>query len=142
MSDSKLPEAAEFPEYTTLLLDVSRLLEHARQSAGRAVNAVMTATYWQIGRRIVEHEQGGATRAGYGEALLVMLAADLTKRFNRGFSVDRLETARLFYLAYPGVGISATPSRKLVPGPMVAQPRTSQAPPKIGPDLAARHPHW
>jgi hypothetical protein len=72
----------------------------------------MTSAYWQIGRRIVEHEQGGATRAGYGEALLSMLAADLTERFKRGFSVDRLETARLFYLAYPGLAISETPSRK------------------------------
>jgi hypothetical protein len=57
MPDSRLPEAGGFAEYETLLLDVSRLLEQARQSAGRAVNAVMTATYWQIGRRIVEQEQ-------------------------------------------------------------------------------------
>jgi hypothetical protein len=54
MPESRLPEAAEFAEYKTPLLDVSRLLERARHSAGRAVNAVMTATYWQIGRRIVD----------------------------------------------------------------------------------------
>jgi hypothetical protein len=57
MPQSRPPQAAGFEEYETLLLDVSRLLEQARQSAGRAVNSVMTATYWHIGRRIVEQEQ-------------------------------------------------------------------------------------
>jgi predicted nuclease of restriction endonuclease-like (RecB) superfamily len=100
MSDSKLPEAAEFPEYATLLLDVSRLLEHARQSAGRAVNAVMTATYWQIGRRIVEQEQEGSDRASYGEELVARLARDLTTRFGRGFSRTNVFQMRQFFLAY------------------------------------------
>ena len=57
MPGSRLPEAAGFEEYETLLLDVSRLLEQARQSAGRAVNAVMIATYWQIWRRIVDRNK-------------------------------------------------------------------------------------
>ncbi len=102
--------------YKTVLAEVVHVVEEARRASARSVNAIVTSAYWQIGRRIVEHEQGGAIRAGYGEALLIMLASDLTERFKRGFSVDRLETARLFYLAYPGVGISATPSRKSVLG--------------------------
>jgi hypothetical protein len=48
-------------------------------------NALMTATYWEVGRRIVEFEQGGEKRAGYGEELLARLADDLTARFGRGF---------------------------------------------------------
>ena len=72
----------------------------------------MTRTYWAVGFRIVEHEQGGLTRAGYGKALLTRLSRDLVRQFGRGFSVDRLETMRLFYLAYPGRSISATASRK------------------------------
>src|SRR5712692_114650 len=116
MARKKAMIARREPGYNAVLAEVVHLVEEARRASARSVNAVMTSAYWQIGRRIVEHEQGGAARAGYGEALLVMLAADLTQRFKRGFSVDRLETARLFYLAYPGVGISATPSRKLVPG--------------------------
>jgi hypothetical protein len=52
----------------------------------RTLNAFMTATYWEIGRRIVEFEQGGARRAGYGEEVLNRLAADLTTRLGRGFS--------------------------------------------------------
>jgi hypothetical protein len=55
----------------------------------------------------------GEARAGYGEALLARLSADLTKRFGRGFSVDKLETARLFYVTYPGDEISEIASRKL-----------------------------
>ncbi len=46
----------------------------------------MTATYWEIGRRIVAFEQNGEARAGYGEALIERLAGDLTHRFGRGFS--------------------------------------------------------
>lgn len=89
-----------------------RLVQDARRVAARSVNSVMTAAYWEIGRRIVEHERGGAERAAYGEALLARLSVDLTNCFGRGFSVDRLETARLFYLAYSAPSISATTSRK------------------------------
>ena len=48
----------------------------ARGAGRRSVNAVMPATYWEIGRRIIQAEQGGARRAGYGEALLERLAAE------------------------------------------------------------------
>ena len=68
------------------------LLETARRAAARSVNALMTATYWEIGRRIVECEQGGQERAAYGAALIDRLAADLTRRFGRGFS--RLNSGR------------------------------------------------
>jgi hypothetical protein len=69
----------------------------------------MTATYWEIGRRIVESEQGGEKRAGYGEALLKRLAEDLTARLGRGFSERNLEQMRLFYSFWP---ISQTLSAK------------------------------
>jgi hypothetical protein len=61
----------------------------------------MTATYWLIGRRIVEFEQGGETRAQYGEELLSRLSGDITARFGRGFSRRNLQDMRLFYHAYP-----------------------------------------
>ena len=99
--------------YHAVLADMVRLIREARRASARAVNTVMTATYWEIGRRIVGHEQGGEARAGYGGALLALVSEDLTKRFGRDFSVDRFETARLFYLAYPDRQISATTSRKL-----------------------------
>jgi predicted nuclease of restriction endonuclease-like (RecB) superfamily len=101
--------------YDGLVSDLVELLAAARSAAARAVNAVMTATYWEIGRRIVEHEQGGERRAGYGEELLARLAEDLTRRFGRGFSLANLERMRLFYLVYGDTRISATLSRESSP---------------------------
>ncbi len=63
----------------------------------------MTATYWMIGRRIVEFEQSGRERAGYGEDQVVRLAADLTARFGRGFAKSNLYQMRAFYLAYTNI---------------------------------------
>jgi DUF1016 N-terminal domain len=73
-------------EYGSVLVDITGWLEGARKQAGRAVNAIMTATYWRIGQRIFEQEQHGSERAGYGERLVEQLAQDLTSRFGRGFS--------------------------------------------------------
>lgn len=84
-----------------MLSGVVALLESARHAAARSVNAVMTATYWHIGQRIVETEQHGKRRAGYGQALVERLAADLTARFGRGFSARNLEQMRRFYLLWP-----------------------------------------
>jgi predicted nuclease of restriction endonuclease-like (RecB) superfamily len=61
----------------------------------------MTATYWEMGRRIVDFEQKGERRAGYGEELLVRLSLDLTARFGRGFGRRNLQDMRAFYLHYP-----------------------------------------
>lgn len=87
--------------YSEVHAAIVALLEAARRAAARNVNALMSASYWAIGRRIVESEQGGAARAGYGEALLRRLSADLTTRFGRGFSERNLEQMRLFYLGWP-----------------------------------------
>ena len=54
------------------------LLEEARKGAARTVNSVITLTYWEIGRRIVEHEQQGKAKPGYGDQVIQRLAADLT----------------------------------------------------------------
>ena len=70
----------------------------------------MTETYWKIGHDIVEYEQGGKAKAGYGKALLAKLSRDLTLRHGRGFSRSNLIRFRQFYLAYP---IGATASHQL-----------------------------
>ena len=98
--------------YDGLVADLSRLLEDARRVSARAVNTVMTATYWEFGRRIVEFEQGGEKRAGYGEELIKRLADDLGRRFGRGFSYPNLSKFRQFYLAYPDKAILSTASRE------------------------------
>jgi predicted nuclease of restriction endonuclease-like (RecB) superfamily len=92
------------------------LLERARVNSARSVNAVMTATYWEIGQRIAEQEQHGEKRAQYGKALLRRLAEDLTPRFGRGFSERNLLAMREFYRAWP---IPQTPSAELA-GPGIA----------------------
>ena len=98
--------------YEGLVADLSRLLEDARRVSARAVNSVMTATYWEFGRRIVEFEQGGEKRAGYGEGLIDRLADDLSRRFGRGFSYPNLSKFRQFYLAYSDRSILSTSSRE------------------------------
>ncbi|MGI8670251.1 MAG: PDDEXK nuclease domain-containing protein [Aridibacter sp.] len=98
--------------YDVILSDLSELLEQSRRLSARSINAIMTATYWEIGRRIVEVEQGGEERAEYGKELLKRLSKDLTDRFGRGFSPDNLEKMRLFYQNYDISEISATVSRK------------------------------
>ena len=95
--------------YDVMISGVIDLLENARRASARAVNSIMTATYWEIGRRIVEVEQGGEVRAEYGKALLKQLSSDLTAKFGRGFSERNLEQMRLFYSAWQ---ISQTVSAK------------------------------
>jgi predicted nuclease of restriction endonuclease-like (RecB) superfamily len=97
-------------DYGGLIGGIAELLEAARRTAARTVNALMTATYWEIGRRIVEFEQGGEKRAEYGEALLQRLAQDLNAKFGRGFSYPNVNKFRQFYLAFPSANILSTPS--------------------------------
>ena len=87
--------------YARLVADLGCMLAEARQVSARAVNAVMTATYWEFGRRIVDFEQRGAARADYGARLLSRLAHDLTRRHGRGFSLSNLQNFRAFYLLWP-----------------------------------------
>jgi hypothetical protein len=88
--------------YETVLSEISSILESARRTTPRTVNAIMTAAYWQIGRRIFEVEQlGSKTKADYyGEHIIERLAKDLTARFGRGFARRNLFQMRAFYLAY------------------------------------------
>jgi predicted nuclease of restriction endonuclease-like (RecB) superfamily len=90
-------------EYHAILGDIVGLLESARSAAARSTNTLMTATYWFIGRRIVEYEQKGKARAAYGERLMERLAEDLTERYHRGFKKSNLFQMRAFYLAYPNI---------------------------------------
>ena len=99
-------------DYTAWSGGIASLLDESRRQAARSVNAILTATYWEIGRRIVEFVQQGEARAEYGEEVLKRLSQDLTKKFGRGFAPDNLQRMRLFYLAWPVSEIYATLSRK------------------------------
>ncbi len=90
-------------DYRNLLSDVVALIEQARHQTARTVNVIMTATYWEIGRRIVEVEQLGENRAAYGKIVIAKLAKDLTEYFGRGFAKSNLYQMRAFYKAYRGI---------------------------------------
>jgi DUF1016 N-terminal domain len=97
-----LRKAVEVNEGASQLLHSLRgLIQNARQRALRAVDAVQVQTCWEIGRHIVEFEQGGSARAEYGARLLQTLAASLAAEFGRGFDVSNLRYMRLFYNAFP-----------------------------------------
>lgn len=136
MTDRSTPAILAQADYAAVHTDIVALLESARHAAARSVNALMTASYWEIGRRIVEFEQGGQARAEYGEALLLRLATDLSARFGSGFSRRNLQQMRLFYLAWPPEKIWQTPSAKS-PVPQICQtlsgesaaPQIAQTPP-------------
>ena len=102
-----VPSAGEAARYEAIFDEVSEIVEAARRSAARSVNAVMTAAYWLIGRHIAELEQEGRSRAEYGKQTVERLAADLSARYGRGFSVRNVWLMRAFYLSWP---IVQTPS--------------------------------
>jgi len=104
--------------YNNIRAEIVELLKAARSTAARNVNSIMTATYWEIGRRIVEQELKGEARANYGEQLLELLAKDLTKQFGRGFGNINLWRMRAFYRAWSEGQILSTLSKesaKLLP---------------------------
>jgi predicted nuclease of restriction endonuclease-like (RecB) superfamily len=89
--------------YADMHAQIVELLESARRDAARKVNILMTKSYWEVGKRIVEFEQRGSERAGYGEELIERLAKDLIRQFGRGFSKQNLLQMRKFYLFWPEI---------------------------------------
>lgn len=104
----KSDEAGEMPEtgltgeaMPPLLASLRELILQARRRVLSVANTAQVQTYWEIGRHIVEFEQGGEVRAAYGKALLPNLAKSLTAEFGRGFDASNLRNMRLFYQAFP-----------------------------------------
>lgn len=87
--------------YTGLLQDIGSLLQAGRKQAFREVDNILVKTYWEIGRKIVEHEQLGAEKAEYGSQLLKNLSKDLVLEYGKGFSRSNLQYMRVLYLKYP-----------------------------------------
>ena len=80
--------------------EIKELLYSAKNRVYQTINTTMTETYFQIGKRIVEEEQGGEIRAEYGSALLKNLSSELIKEFGKGYSEQNLKNMRQFYLIY------------------------------------------
>lgn len=84
-----------------LFARVVAIVEAARGHVARSVNIAMVQAYWLIGREIVEVEQQGEKRAGYGDEIIDLLARRLAEKLGHGFGARTLRRIRQFYLTYP-----------------------------------------
>ena len=79
---------------------IEKLVVEARGKVASTANVVMVYTYFEIGRYIVEDEQGGEARAEYGKGVLKGVSQRLTQRLGKGWSVENLTSMRKFYVLY------------------------------------------
>lgn len=86
--------------YNSMFQGVLNLIEEARSTSVRTINSIMTATYWEIGRRIVHFEQKGTDRAEYGKEVIKKLSFDLTAKAGKGFGVANISQMRKFYMIW------------------------------------------
>lgn len=93
--------AIEKKGYEKTYVQIKKLMTEARSSVVQTVNLTLLRTYHEIGRLIVEDEQGHSDRAEYGKFLIDKLSKDLTREFGRGFSRSNLFNMKRFYLNYP-----------------------------------------
>ena len=93
--------------------EVVELLNNARNKVKRSVDSIMTYTYYEVGRRIVEEEQKGEKRAEYGKQLVENISKILTKEFGKGLSFTNLTQMRKFYIIYSKRSILQTLSEEL-----------------------------
>lgn len=84
-----------------LVSEIRSIIEISRSNAVRSVDFCRVQMYWQIGRRIVEEEQGGQARAEYGKSLIKNLAKELEPEFGSGFGKRQLDYSKKFYLEFP-----------------------------------------
>ncbi len=109
-----VPAKVKADGLTPLVAEVRQLIQSARRGVASVIDTFQVMTNFEIGRRIVEHEQKGEKRAGYGAELLKELSARLAQEFGRGFSPVNLSHMRRFYLTWQErVHIFQTPSEKL-----------------------------
>lgn len=93
--------------YQNLVSGISDVYSAARDSAARSVNSILVQAYWEIGRYIVEFEQGGDLKSEYGSKLIERLSRDLTTKFGKGFSRSNLIYIRKFYITHQ-IGVTAS----------------------------------
>ena len=98
VSQTPMPQNTE---YQSLIVSISQTMDEGRRQAAKSVNSVLLTTYWQIGKHIVEYEQGGKEKAEYGSDLLSRLSGDLTIRYGQGFGLSNLTKMRKLYVCYP-----------------------------------------
>lgn len=90
----------EIEKQHVLVSEVRKIIEAGRKQAYVSVNASMILTYWNVGKRIVEEEQNGESRAEYGKRILSLLAEELESDYGDNYSERRLRDYRQFYLYF------------------------------------------
>lgn len=100
-----MTQSNQQPLSETFVNDVRSIIEQGRQQAYTAVGNIVLATYWNIGRRIVEEEQNGNSRAEYGKHLIANLADNLKKEYGSGYGKRNLAYFRQFYLLFNDIEI-------------------------------------
>ena len=88
-------------EYQSVITDVKNIITSGQKEAYNSASRAMVLTYWNVGKRIVEQEQAGNTRAEYGKALVEALAKELTREYGNSYSKRNLQYFRKFYLYFP-----------------------------------------
>jgi predicted nuclease of restriction endonuclease-like (RecB) superfamily len=117
-----------------LFASIRDVIRQSRRAVAYGVNTAMVLTNYEIGRRIVEHEQGGKVRAEYAEETLKMLARRLTGEFGNGYSATNLKLMRQFFVEYTGkIGQTVSdqlklPAKSQTPSDVLASPRKHQTP--------------
>lgn len=106
-SDAPMPTGNGYPEVeidpalNQLAENITKTVVEARSKVAQTINSTLTNAYWNVGRYIVEYEQGGKAQAKYGTALMTNLAKLLRIRLGKGYSRSNLQCMRRFYILYP-----------------------------------------
>ncbi len=106
----KYSEVVVDSDLNALAEDIAHFVAGAKEHMAQSVNTILVATYWNVGKYIVEFEQQGNAKARYGTALMSSLSKLLTAKLGKGYSHPNLNNMRKFYLLYP---IFQTVSEKL-----------------------------
>ena len=96
-------------QFNTIFNNIKELVVNSRNKVYTTVNIEMLKLYWNIGKIIMEIQQGDE-RAKYGDSILEKLSEKLTNEFGKGFSKRNLERMRKFYICFP---IATTVSSQL-----------------------------
>lgn len=100
MADKKMTQQG-----LNFINEVRDIIDHGRKMAYAAAGQVAIATYWNVGRRIVEEEQNGKPRAEYGKNLMKILADNLVSFYGNTYSKRNLDYYKKFYLLFPDLQI-------------------------------------
>ena len=98
MSDMKLMDTEDEVRFCK---DVHKILDDAKNKTYAAANNIMTYAYWNVGKRIIEQEQKGDSKARYGSYLVKRLSQELSEEYGIGFSVANIRNCRQLYLTFP-----------------------------------------